>query len=473
MSSKTLIVQVSRQRAIGAVALSSIGSLRVTGIFERPLPASATGTANGAASDLLPGGPWDRVVAGVPAEAVAFRILELPFHDRRRIAQAVGPALEEHVPLSLDDGSLAWDHAGQGHGGRILAGLASTSTIGALTARLAAATGTATRLVWTPTATVAAYRRAVGADASFIAIDVSDEGAVIASISPAGLDGLRVLASCDDQLLVRNVVWSVRTLESGGRRVVIGGHLAGRLRPAIESALDDFEFEALPSASPVEGFEGSDWRASTALVGLVLAAAGEAAAPLLDFTPTGTGLLGLSGFAGMSGVSELREELRPALRWGMVALLLGCVSIGLDYAQLFAQRRVLSARADDLYAAAMPDHSGGTGRRLKMEMRLRELTARGEAAGAAPGATTSLHLLAALSQAVPKNVDVQFDQFEHTPPAAKVMGRAPSFESVTKLQDALRRAKDFAAVEVKDVHAAVSGDGVEFVLALSTDGRNP
>lgn len=470
MSSKTLIVQMSRHRAVGAVAISSIGSLRVASLFERAVADSRAG------ADPVPGGPWDRIVAGLPAESVAYRFLDLPFHDRRRIGQAVGPALEEHVPLSLDDGPVAWDYAGQAHGGRVLAGLATSNAIGVVASDLLSIAGSASRLIWTPTAVVAAYRRAVGADAGFVVVDVSEEGAVVASVSAAGVDGLRVIAPCDEELLVRNVVWSLRTLENAGRRVVLGGQLAPRLRVAIERALADFEIEALPAASPVEGLDGRDWRESTALVGLVLAAAGEAASPLLDFTPTGAGLLSLSGFAamaGVSGLSELREELRPALRWAAVALLLGCVSVGLDYAQLFAERRVLAARADELYAAAMPDHSGGAGRRLKMEMRLRELTGRAEAAGTGGGGTTSLHLLSAISQAVPKNVDVQFDQFEHTPPAARVTGRAASFESVTKLQEALRRARDFATVEVKDVHAAVSGDGVEFVLALSTEAKAP
>ncbi|MBI5504896.1 MAG: PilN domain-containing protein [Deltaproteobacteria bacterium] len=470
MSSKTLIIQVSRRRAVGGVALSSIGSLRITGIFERPV------SDDGADSGLVAGGPWDRIVAGLPAQAVAYRILELPFHDRRRIGQAVGPALEEHVPLSLDDGPLAWDHTGPARSGRVLAGLAGAEAISAVVRDLAAVAGTARRLIWTPTAIVAAYRRSVGVDAEFVAVDVSDEGAVVAVVSAAGLGGLRVLAPCADDLLVRNVVWSLRTLAGAEARVVLGGHLAPRLRPAIERALPNLPLEALPQGSPVEGMEGRDWRDRTALVGLVLAAAGEAAAPLLDFTPAGAGLLGLSGFAGLagiSGLSELGEEFKPALRWGVAALLLGCVSIGIDYAQLLARRTVLSERADQLYADAMPDHSGGTGRRLKMEMRLRELTGRAETAGGAVAGTTSLHLLASLSQAVPKNVEVELDQLEHAPPSVKVTGRAGSFESVTKLQEALRRDEAFATVEVKDVHAAVSGGGVEFVLALTTAGRTP
>jgi len=472
VSSKTLIVQVGRRRAIGALALSSIGSLRIAGVFDRQISTDEDRVG------VIAGGPWDRIVAGLPTEAVAHRILDLPFQDRRRIGQAVGPALEEHVPLSLDDGPLAWDHTGPSHSGRVLAGLAGAESIQAVLADLTAVAGVgaARRLIWTPTAIVAAYRRALGSAALFVTIDLSDEGAVVAAVSGAGLDALRVLAPCADDLMVRNVAWSLRTMAPEGARMVLGGHLAARLRPALERAMPDLRFETLPAVSPVEGLEGRDWRDTTALVGLVLAAAGEAAAPLLDFTPAGVGLLALSGFggpAGVSGFSELAEELKPAMRWGAVAVFLGCVSLGIDYAQLLSRRNVLAARADELYAAAMPDHGGGSGRRLKMEMRLRELTSRAETAGGGAAGMTSLHLLSALSQAVPKNVDVEFDQLEHSPPSVKVTGHAGSFESVTKLQEALHRDTGFVSVEVKDVHSAVSGGGVEFVLALTTGGRNP
>ena len=113
----------------------------------------------------------------------------------------------------------------------------------------------------------------------------------------------------------------------------------------------------------------------------------------------------------------------------------------------------------------MPSPSGGVGRKLKMEMRLGELGAK--ASGGQPG-SSPLALLAALSRDVPRGLDVVVDEVEQSPPAARVAGHAPSFESVTQLQESLRKGGSFARVEVKDVHAAVSGNGAEFQLELST-----
>jgi len=146
---------------------------------------------------------------------------------------------------------------------------------------------------------------------------------------------------------------------------------------------------------------------------------------------------------------------------------LAILAVGIDYAQLFAERGTLAERAESIYESAMPTGSGGAGRKLKMQMRLSELTGKAEASiGGAAG--SPLALLAALSRDVPKTLEVVVDQVEHSPPAAKVAGHAASFETVTRMQEALQKSGTFSRVEVKDVHASVTGGGVEFLLELST-----
>jgi hypothetical protein len=134
--------------------------------------------------------------------------------------------------------------------------------------------------------------------------------------------------------------------------------------------------------------------------------------------------------------------------------------------QLFAERSTLAGRAEQIYTSAMPSGSGGAGRKLKMEMRLRELT--GKAENPVGGSGSPLALLAALSRDVPKQLEVVVNQVEHAPPSAKVAGHAGSFEIVTKMQEFLQKGGSFSSVDVKDVHASVGGGGVEFLLELRT-----
>ncbi len=468
MSSKTLAVTVHAGRITGAVIESSIGSLHVSDVFDLAV-------APGDQPRLPVSGPFDRVVATLESEAAAFRILALPFRDRRRVSQAVGAALEEHVPYSLDDGVLAWDFAATGaapanSGASVLAALAETSRIASAQARIEALGVEAVpeRLLWHPSVVLTAYRRALGEDASFTLVDFGDGGAVIARVEAGRVAALRIVAPCDDELLLRNAAWSLATMArdegatAGDRsRTVVGGRDGARLAAALAKRAPDLRIETLPATAPVEGLAGHDWREMTSLAGLVLAAGGDALAPVVDFE-SGSGSL-----FGVAALRELQDDARPLLRWGAAALALAVLAVGLDYVQLFAERSALAGRAEHLYTSAMPSGSGGAGRKLKMEMRLRELSGKAETA-AAGSAGSPLSLLAALSRDVPKNLDVVLDQLEHAPPSAKVSGHAASFEAVTKMQEALQKGGAFSRVEVKDAHAAVTGGGVEFLLELTT-----
>jgi hypothetical protein len=454
MSSKTLAVAVQAGRLTGAVIESSIGAVHVGAAFDMEI-----------GSPLPVQGPFDRVVATLPPEAAAFRLLPLPFRDRRRASLAVGPAIEEHVPYSLDDGVLAWDFASSGSdaaGATVLAAIADPARVEAARAELVALGIEAPpqRLVWLPTAILAAYRRALGEGASFTAVDLGDGGAVIARVDAGRVAALRVVAPCEDELLLRNTAWSLATVGESAR-VVVGGSRAARLGKALGQRLPGVAIEALPSSCPVEGFGQGDWRERTALVGLVLASGGDAPPPVLDFEASSSSILGLAALA------EFQSEARPLMRWGVAALVLSVAAIGLDYTQLFVERRALSERAEQVYTSAIPSGSGGSGRKLKLEMKLRELTGKADTSPAG-AAGSPLALMAALSRDVPKNLDIVLDQLDHVPPSAKVSGHAESFEAVTRMQEALTRAGGFSRVEVKDVHAAVTGGGVDFLLELTT-----
>jgi hypothetical protein len=460
MSSKTLAVTHHAGRITGAVVEASIGSLQVSEVFDID--------AAGATARVPVSGPFDRIVATLEPEAAAFRILSLPFRDRRRVSQAVGPALEGHVPLSLDDGVLAWDFVSSTTsvtaGTTVLAALAETSRIAETKARLREIgaldpDAEPQRLLWGPSVIVTAYRRALGEQESFTAVDLGDGGAVIARIADGAVVALRVLAPCDDELLLRNITWTLATLPGATLRTVVGGRSGARHLRALAARLPDAGIESLPAAAPIEGFAGRDWRELTALTGLLLAATGDAALPVIDFE-TGAGSI-----FGVQTLRDVQSEAAPLLRWAAAAAALAVIAVSIDYVQLFAERRELQGRAEQIYVSAMPSGSGGAGRKLKMEMRLRELSGKAEAPGASGG--SPLALLAALSRDVPKNLDIVVDQVEHSPPSAKVTGHADSFEAVTRMQEALQKGGEFSRVDVKDVHAAVSGGGVEFLLELS------
>ena len=147
MANHILAVHLAAGHIGFGVAESTLRSLRVTALGR--MEAGSTMFA-----DLVSDRNWDRVVASVPAEAAVFRILDFAFHDRRRLGQAVGPALEEHVPFSLDDSVASFDLVGPGRHGSVLAVMAQRAALESHLETLHAYDIWPQRLIWAPSATL-------------------------------------------------------------------------------------------------------------------------------------------------------------------------------------------------------------------------------------------------------------------------------------------------------------------------------
>ncbi len=455
MSSRTLAIHLSARRLCVAVAQTTIGSLEVLSLED------AEASQAGEVLERLSADSWDRVLATCPADLAMFRFLEFPFHDRRRLDQAVAPALEEHVPMSLDEAATAYDFTGPDRGSPVLAAMAARDRLSEHAASLEALGVGPQRTLWAPCVTLEPYRKVANDGDRYAIVDVSVDGAVVAVIDGERLIDLRLVGPCNDDLLVRNVVWSLKAMAPPGPRLILGGPGAAAVAGPLAETLSGFAIEPLPEHCPLPGLEHSQWRSCAPAVGLLYAAAGELSYPVLDFSPRGSDLLGALG--------AVAEELRPLGRWAAAAALLALIAAGADYARLSSQHGALEDRATAAFSSAMPTASLGPGKRLKLEMRLRELSGRDDATGSM-AADSPLRVLAVMSKAVARNLDVEFSEFDHAPPKVRVAGRAASFESVTRLEEALRDSGHFAAVEVKDVHAAVGGEGVEFDIVLRLDG---
>ncbi len=456
MSSRTLAVHLTSKRLVAVLAEVTMRGMQIQRVEDRPAPTDDAPPAW--AADLA----YDRVVATVGSDMALFRFLELPFGDRRRITQAVGPALEEHVPLSLDEAEVVWDWDGSSGGRRVLAAMARTATLDAHADRIAALFGRRPeRMPWAPAATVAAYRAAAtGSADSWSLVDVGADGALVATVESGRLAGLHLVAPCDDELLVRNVAWSLRALGPSGPTVVLGGARAAAIEEAAANALEDMAILPAPREHPLAGAPAARWSAVAPAIGALLIAGGRAERPALEFAAAAGG--SSSAALGVLG------ELRPLASWGAAALALLTLAAGIDYARLASERAAVVAATDAAIQDVMPGTSGA-GARLKLEMRARELADR--AGSTAGGAVASpLEVLAELSRAVPRNLDIEILDLVHAPPAVRFSGKGADFEVVTKLEEALSASSIFSSVEIKDVQAAVSGSGVDFKVILQLAG---
>lgn len=459
MATQTLAVDLAARHISAAASVSTLRTLKLDGWVAAP-------TEDADVSELLAARRWDRVVATLPAGAAFFRFLDLPFRDRRRLAQAVGPMIEEHVPLSLDEAVTAFDFAGPGKTSAVLAAMTRHTAIEERMAELAELGISAGLLVWQPSAAIAAYRAAIGADSEALLVDVGIDCTLVAYVTAAGLQGLRIVSTLGDPGFVRDLRWAARTLEASLDRVVVGGALFESARDRVKESLEDAAVELLPEECPLAGGEHAygSWRAMPAAMGLALIVAGEAEAPVLSFAPGG---------ASLEEAADRRSAiLRSLAPWAAASFVLFAAAVGVDYVRLYRASSHLEKTADRLFKAAMPGVAGGAGRKTKLELRLQELEAkRAEAAGGARE-DSALGVLVTLSQAVPADLEVEFETYAYDPPNIRMRGHATTFEAVTQLQEMLRSSTSIGAVDVGDVRSSATGGGVDFELTIRMGERS-
>ncbi len=460
MATNVLALHSAAGWVSAAVAESTLRSLRITALATAPVGSAPI-------TELLASRRWDRVVCALPARAAFYRFLDLPFRDHRRLAQAVGPALEEHVPLSLDDGMTAFDTAGARRSGRVLAAMARKSTIEELSKSIEALGLAPSQWVWEPTAVLAAYRSHLDPEQSSVVVDVGVDCSIVAASDKGEITGLRVIAAATEPGFARDLGWAVRTLEAGAERAVLGGHHHEIAAETVASVLDDIRVELLPIDCPVALADRaqSAWRGLTTVVGLVLVAGGNAEPPIVSFTG--------SGAAPDSSSTERRDLLRRLAPWAAATGILLALAAGLDTARLMRHSARQERAAERVFATAMPGVPGGAGLRMKLDLKLEELVRRQAELQGGTSADSALGILVAMSEAVPGDVEVEFESYAFDPPNVRLRGQASSFETVTRLQEILRTSTSYQNVDVGDVRSAATGEGVQFELTIRLGGAEP
>lgn len=448
MAGRVLAVELGDDGLRAAVVESTLRRLRITEVVE-------LGDAEFAAT--LGAGRWDRVAVGLGGESAVFRFLELPFSDRRRIAQTAAVALEDHVPFSLEDGETAWDRSAPSRRSKVLAVMVPRQGLEGLRARLLSLGIPRAELVWGPTAALECFRRCQAGDATFIAIDTSPAVTSVSSVREGRLTGLRVLTSGSQERIARDLAWAVTSLAPDIERLLCAGPRAGQTMEELSQRLEGHSVERLAGDCPIEAPEdlAGSWVDNTTLLGLVAAVGGECGHPSITFG---------HGNGGAAGLEE--AGLRRLGFWAAAAALLLASAAGLDHIRLEREHRALVRQTDAITARAMPSAAGSSGRKLKLEMRLSELERRMGERSSAAAHSSPLATLVAMSSAVTGDIDIELDSYQYDPPTIRLTGHAADYESVTKLEEALRADKYFSAVEVIEVRAEVSGKGVDFRLEI-------
>jgi len=113
MGERIMALELAGERVRAAMADRSWNALELIGAWEQERGVDEADLAPAIARLIDAAGHPDILISALPGEFVAKRLLTLPFSDRRRLAQVVPFALEEHLPFPVDDAAVAFARVGR------------------------------------------------------------------------------------------------------------------------------------------------------------------------------------------------------------------------------------------------------------------------------------------------------------------------------------------------------------------------
>src|SRR6202049_1830644 len=113
MGERIMALELAGERVRAAIADRTWNALELIGAWEQERRRDEAGLVPAIVRIIAAAGHPDIVVSALPGEFVAKRLLALPFSDRRRLAQVVPFALEEHLPFPVDDAAVAFARVGR------------------------------------------------------------------------------------------------------------------------------------------------------------------------------------------------------------------------------------------------------------------------------------------------------------------------------------------------------------------------
>lgn len=519
------MVQLTRQ----LVRLTVVGWARADLPAGADLPATAAAVRRLAESrDLLS----DVYVLGLPTSQAMFRRLDFPFTSVGKIRQVLDLEMDAHMPLSVDELALDMVKAGRGLGGeqQVLAAAMPRKALEGWLEAFAAAGMPLQVVDVTADALLAAAAPLTSLPRKVLFLDIGAESSAVfwrVDGKPAAMRGLRfglldMTAQAKDEISPGKASQdepeqepqpSVHArLADLQAALAAGGEAARRIQEAVDGLAREIRLtlRAAADGEPVQPDLVVLSGQAAAVQGLGRLLETRLQAPVqrmaqcggfgLRAMPDGSQVPGdelavayglalrgapmfLPSEAGMNfhaeGAAMRRSAFDPRRYLTLAAALLAVLVLGyaLSNATDIVLKRqrlaALEARLDDTYRQALPDVQPGFTRSQLASIlaeRLEGLRQGSQEDGA--GRATALHILAAISQAVPANLPMTISQLGMDDQAVRISAQSDAFASVEQIKEGLQQA-GLGEVELKGATASQDGKSVQFQLdiLLASGGR--
>jgi general secretion pathway protein L len=495
MPRKIVSLDIGKTDLRAAIVETGFRDFKIEGLYREALPSDPAAVAKSIerfigehATDA------DTVLSALPAEAVSWRTLHLPFRDNRKLAQTVPYELESNVPFGLDEVVVDFQILSRdASGATVLAALAPKREVERHLDLLRAAGVDPKILDAGPLTALNTLTLVADRPSTFAFVDGSDQAVTVALYRNASLVGVRSLMATEAfgpatggngsgpsveaaTILAATVRWTLLAFNGAPLDERMPCYVAGTpewvdaVARGLETAMDveirRLDRLSLSSSSAairekVPGFGSS--------LGLALR----------EVTPSET--FGFNFRRGEFTFHRSEQELRAGLRTAAIlALVVVALTVGEMYAKYKESQVRLAAieqQIQEVFEATVPN-AGPGGRPLDiLEEEIAFLRQDVEMLDdVVPVAnSTSVDLLRAVSAAVPNDLRVDSEEYVMDTDSVRLTANADTFESVDSLRQKFMETGFFSDVQVKDARAAAQGAGVDFrlVMVLNKNFRPP
>lgn len=476
MGQRILAIEMTGDSVRGALAERSWNSLAMLDVVEERRAAGEQDLAPALARLLDDAGEPDLILSALPGELVVKRMLALPFKDQRRLIQTVPFALEEHLPVGVDESVVAFTRVGQEDDKTlVMAAMVRKDDLRRhleLLARAGINPKTVTLSALALAGLLARVRNGQGGAHLLVDLDHGSTSMVLLDhmgmprairTVVAELDSPNGTPSPGTSAILGAVRQTLLAHSSDHEQlelVLTGPMAAGpevRRRMAEALAVPVHTLEEFDCATLLGQLSALSTRFAGCLA-MLLGEAPGAAVELLNFRQ------GEFAFHGRTG------NLRP---WRMTFILAAAAAtaialhIGIKVSANLHRLARIDRQIAAIAAPALGPRVSGSEAKAALAARLAAMEKQLRVMGGAGASASPLDTLLALSRALPPHLGAEVVDFTLSEGAIRVDGTADSFATVDRVKKALDLSGYFRDIQVAHAAAGADPSKVEFRLTAT------
>jgi type II secretion system protein L len=480
MAQRILAIEIAGDSVRGALAERNWNSLAMLEVVEQRRRPDEADLAPALARLLDEAGKPDFVVSALPGELVVKRMLSLPFKDQRRLAQTVPFALEEHLPVGVDESVVAFTRVGQEDDKTlVMAAMVRKDDLRSHLELLARAGINPTAVTLSALALAALLARVRnGHGGTYLLVDLDQGSTSMVLLDQAGMP--RAIRTVVAELApVNGTPAPGASAILGAVRQTMLAHSSDHEQPELVltgpmAATPDVRrrmAEAL--AVPVHTLEEFDCAAllgplsarSTRFAGCLAMLLGEAPSAAVEPINFRQGEFAFRGRTGSLRPWRTTFMLAAA---AVVAILLHA---GIKASGSLRQLQQVNREIAAIAAPALGAHVSGANAKAELAAQVASMERQLHLMGGAGASASPLDTLLALSRALPPHIGAEIVDFTLDEGTIKLDGMADSYATVDQVKKALDLSGYFRDIQV--THAAAGSDPskVEFRLTAAVRGE--